>query len=204
MNQISVEYEGPLGSPSTAVPTGDPEHDPAVLLTLFNELFAGPLSTRLEGGAEEPLYLPRQHQSNTEDWHRVIFTRDYFASALHEVAHWCIAGRARREQVDYGYWYAPDGRSPQQQRSFEQVEVKPQALEWIFARSARFRFRLSADNLNGTAGASTEFRQAVWQQARRYCRAGLPERPRQFAVALATRFAARGVFDPAEYRLEDI
>ncbi len=36
---------------------------------------------------------------------------------------------------DLGYWYAPDGRIEEQQALFEQVEIKPQAIEWLFAKS---------------------------------------------------------------------
>ncbi len=53
----------------------------------------------------------------------------FYASALHEIAHWCIAGENRCQQVDYGYWYEPNGRSEERQFEFEKVEVKPQALE---------------------------------------------------------------------------
>ena len=53
---------------------------------------------------------------------RIVFTHDYFASALHEVAHWCVAGPERRRLTDYGYWYAPDGRTEKQQMEFERVE----------------------------------------------------------------------------------
>ncbi len=41
---------------------------------------------------------------------------DFFASALHEISHWCVAGKARREQVDFGYWYCPDGRDAMTQK----------------------------------------------------------------------------------------
>lgn len=136
--------------------------------------------------------------------HRVIFTRDYFASALHEVAHWCIAGPERRQQLDYGYWYAPDGRDPQQQCEFEQVEVKPQALEWIFSRAAGFRFRLSADNLDGSGGVSETFRRSVWQQARIYSERGMPSRAAQFRASLAATFGIADAMAATGFRLEDI
>lgn len=54
-----------------------------------------------------------------------------FNSALHEISHWTIAGKERRLLADLGYWYAPDGRTREQQALFEQVEVKPQAIEWL-------------------------------------------------------------------------
>ena len=55
--------------------------------------------------------------------------------------------------MDYGYWYQPDGRDEQTQAEFEKVEVKPQALEWIFTQSLGQEFFLSTDNLSG-GGAS--------------------------------------------------
>lgn len=58
-----------------------------------------------------------------------------FNSALHEISHWTIAGAKRRLLPDLGYWYAPDGRTKEQQDLFEQVEIKPQAIEWLFAQS---------------------------------------------------------------------
>lgn len=173
----------------------------AVLIRIFKQVFATSCRTRLLGGADEPLYQPA---AVAEEHHRIFFTRDYFASALHEVAHWCIAGAERRELVDYGYWYAPDGRTAEQQRVFESVEVKPQALEWIFSRAAGVRFRLSADNLASGALPSETFRRAVWQQARQYCRDGLPERAGRFAQALASHFGVEHPFAAEAYRLEDI
>jgi elongation factor P hydroxylase len=177
-------------------------HQAALLVEIFDDLFAESCGTRLQGGGQEPLYTPA---ASHEDAHLVVFTRDYFASALHEVAHWCIAGPGRRQLRDYGYWYAPeDGRDPQQQRAFEKVEVKPQALEWIFSRAAGFRFRLSADNLDGSGGISESFKEAVWQQAQDYCRYGLPNRASRFAAALAEAFGTSGHHDGASYRLEDL
>lgn len=170
-------------------------------MSLFNRVFAESHRTRLQGGAEEPLYRPAGGDC---PWNWVIFTRDYFASALHEVAHWCIAGRERRRQVDYGYWYAPDGRDQQQQRAFEQVEVKPQALEWIFSRAAGFRFHISADNLDGQVTVSDGFKRAVWRQAQRYCREGLPGRAGRFAAALMEAYDSTDALEAASYRLEDI
>jgi elongation factor P hydroxylase len=101
--------------------------------------------------------------------HLLWYREDYFASALHEVAHWCIAGEQRRQQLDFGYWYAPDGRSPEQQGAFEAVEYKPQALEWFFSLACGYRFRLSADNLGMPGGEmpdASEFRGRVCEQAR--------------------------------------
>ena len=41
-----------------------------------------------------------------------------------------------------------------QQQAFERVEVKPQALEWLFNLCCGHRFRISADNLEAGRGAS--------------------------------------------------
>lgn len=101
------------------------------LVALFNQEFAD-CYTCLQPGAEEPFY-----QAPAEGKPAIIYsTYDYFASALHECAHWCIAGEKRRQLDDYGYWYAADGRTAQQQQEFFQVEQKPQALEWAFALAA--------------------------------------------------------------------
>ncbi len=42
-----------------------------------------------------------------------------------------------------GYWYAPDGHTQEQQALFEQVEIKPQAIEWLFAQAFGRKFRVS-------------------------------------------------------------
>jgi elongation factor P hydroxylase len=78
-----------------------------------------------------------------------VFAHGYYASALHEIAHWCVAGPERRRLEDFGYWYEPDGRSAKVQAEFERVEIRPQAYEWILAQSAGFAFNVSCDNLNG-------------------------------------------------------
>ncbi len=156
------------------------------LIAIFNCLFATQHRTLLEKGADEPLYMPASITSTRAgEQHRVVFRHDYFASALHEVAHWCIAGSNRRALADYGYWYAPDGRTTQQQRTFEQVEVKPQALEWIFAQAARHPFRVSNDNLAAAEATNHAFAQTVYQQVLHYCTQGLPLRAETFRIALA-------------------
>lgn len=121
---------------------------------LFRQVFHAEFDTLLCGGGEEPVYLAGPPA-------RIVYTRDYFRSALHEVAHWCVAGPARRTQDDYGYWYAPDGRDAAQQRLFEQVEVVPQALELLFCAACGHGFRVSVDNLDGGAVDEHAFSEAV-------------------------------------------
>lgn len=161
--------------------------DAAALIALFNATFADSERTILVGGGTEPEYLP----ADVEQPARIVFREDYASSALHEIAHWCIAGAARRQLHDFGYWYQPDGRNPEQQRVFEQVEVKPQAVEWALSRAAGIRFNLSADNLStGPQGndASDAFRHAVFTQCQQYFADGLPSRAQRFFDVLSQHF----------------
>jgi len=157
-------------------------HNPDDLIMLFNDLFRESHRTILVKGSDEPEYLPA---SEPDRLARVVFAHGFFASALHEIAHWCIAGDYRRTLHDYGYWYCPDGRTPEQQRAFEGVEVKPQAVEWLLSLAAGSRFHISVDNLAGDGAANEQvFRQNVCNQAAWYLEHGLPERAQQFFDAL--------------------
>ncbi len=157
------------------------EPDARILERIFASCFEAEYRTILEGGGDEPLYVPADSEARP---HRVIYREDYFASALHEVAHWCLAGRTRRAKPDYGYWYAPDGRDAQQQAAFERAEARPQALEWIFSDACGFAFTLSADNLEGGFGPSASFRSAVDAARARFGADGLPSRAARFRAAL--------------------
>jgi len=166
------------------------------LEALFQQCFYPGYQTSLRGGASEPLYLP----SGSEDQsHTIYYREDFFASALHEVAHWCIAGSRRRLLTDYGYWYHPDGRSSEQQLHFEQAEVRPQALEWHFALACNWPFRISNDNLAAAEQDSSRFVDAVRNQARRYCESGLPQRAMQFRTVLASCFAGCAQPQPDDF-----
>jgi elongation factor P hydroxylase len=151
------------------------------LCLLFEQTFALRENTRLIKGDGEPVYLPA---SNVHDHHQIIFAHGYFASALHEISHWCIAGKQRRLIEDYGYWYCPDGRNTQQQGKFEQVEIKPQAIEWAFSVAAHKAFRVSSDNLHGAQPDTLNFHFKVQQQALHYLQHGFPNRAQQFIQVL--------------------
>lgn len=159
-------------------------HKADELVMLFNDLFVTSHQTELVANGEEPIYLP----ADGDRLSRIVFTRDYFSSALHEISHWCIAGEKRRQLVDFGYWYEPDGRSLAQQQAFEVVEVKPQALEWIFSEAAGIKFRVSVDNLNFREYDSSSFTEKVRRQMAVYLKQGLPERAKQFTDALVTHY----------------
>lgn len=160
-------------------------HDYQILITLFAETFYQDFNTRLLKGTDEPVYLPADPQHS---YHRIVFAHGFFASALHEIAHWCLAGTQRRTQVDYGYWYCPDGRNAQQQAEFERVEIKPQALEWCFSVACRFPFRVSVDNVTGDPTDRSGFHAQVYQQVQMYLTTALPERAARFVAVLRAHY----------------
>lgn len=143
------------------------------LITLFDQLFLPDYNTRLVRGDDEPIYLPADEKSPN---HRVVFAHGFYASALHEIAHWCVAGAERRKLVDFGYWYKPDGRTADEQAEFEKVEVKPQAYEWIMSVASGHKFHFSADNLSSEIGASEQFQENVLRTVHNLIEHGLPER----------------------------
>jgi elongation factor P hydroxylase len=165
-----------------------PHHNPDDLIVLFNAVFAESENTLLVRGDSEPLYLPADADNPR---HRVIFAHGFFASALHEIAHWCIAGSARRRQVDYGYWYQPDGRDSDRQAAFESVEAKPQAIEWAFSIACAFRFRVSVDNLSGVEVDRKSFAMRVHRQLLRYVQNGFPERAECFIDILCRKWGVQ-------------
>jgi len=170
---------------------------------VFDHCFSDCECTRLCGGAPEPFYRP----AGADDACNVLHYReDYVASALHEVAHWCIAGAERRRLPDFGYWYLPDGRNPAQQRAFERVEYRPQALEWFFSKACGHRFRLSVDNLHaaGTLPEIGEFAGLVLAQARRWQDEGLPSRAARFYFALCREFGTTVPAGELEFRAEEL
>lgn len=92
---------------------------------------------------------------------------------------------ARREQVDFGYWYCPDGRDAMTQSQFEDVEVKPQAFEWLFCVAAGFPFNVSCDNLEGDVEPDRiAFQRRVHARVMTLLEQGIPERPARFIRAL--------------------
>lgn len=169
------------------------------LITLFNETFYPRYNTRLELGGDEPVYLPADEQV---PFHRIIFARGFYASALHEIAHWCVAGPERRLLEDFGYWYQPDGRSAEQQAAFEQVEIRPQAYEWILAQSAGFTFRVSCDNLSGDFEPDRlAFMRKVHAEVLTILHQGLPPRVRLLSEALR-RFYHTPELDSSQFNVK--
>ena len=173
------------------------------LEVVFAQCFSNRDKTRLIGGFDEPLYEPA---SSEEQVHEIRYRDDFFASALHEVAHWCIAGPARRLKTDFGYWYAPDGRNEAQQQAFERVEYKPQALEWFFSKACGHPFRISVDNLQGHCGntsSDSAFERRVIAQASRWQRQGLPVDGSLFFQALCKEFGTNAELNALSFSTDD-
>lgn len=177
------------------------EHQINDIIALFNQCFLEQYNTRLVKGGDEPIYLPANAE---QPQHELHFAHGFYRSALHESAHWLIAGEDRRQQVDFGYWYQPDGRSAEQQRVFEQVEVKPQALEWILSKAAGIRFQVSVDNLNGEATDARPFKQAVFNQVLQYIEQGLPQRAGRLRAALCEFYGTGERLHPDDFDVESI
>lgn len=163
---------------------------------IFDTIFKVEFNTCLRGGEEEPVYLPPVGGQPA----RIYYRHDFFSSALHEVAHWCIAGEQRRRKTDYGYWYTPDGRDAGAQQRFEIVERKPQALEWIFSLACGIRFGVSLDNLGQRLDINREqcFKQSVLCQAIDFCIEGLPPRAAKFLRGLNAFYQPGLALEPGE------
>ncbi|QIM63489.1 ATPase [Pasteurellaceae bacterium Orientalotternb1] len=183
-------------------------HNYQDLIQIFNGCFAESYNTRLERGGDYPIYLPafidEDNVPSERPYNVILFAHGFYSSALHEISHWLVAGKERRKLEDFGYWYEPDGRSEERQREFEQVEVKPQAIEWILATAANFRYFASADNLTGNAGDNTSFKNAVYAQVKHYAENGLPLRAEQLRQALSKFYGTPNYIDLAKFDLSRI
>jgi elongation factor P hydroxylase len=181
------------------------DHNPDQLIKIFNLLFIERNNTCLAHSHDEPIYLPADQQ---QSHHRILFAHGFFASALHEISHWCIAGEERRLQVDYGYWYEPDGRNAEKQREFEQVEIKPQAIEWILTKACGRDFNISTDNLNGAAqeiaAGREQFAKNVVKQVKIYLLNGLPECADVLKQALLDYYQPNTLLDSDRFQLNEL
>ena len=171
-------------------------HQITDLITLFDNTFYQRYNTRLIKGDLEPIYIPA---NNNVPYHQIIFAHGYYASALHEIAHWLVAGTKRREIEDFGYWYCPDGRDEEKQAEFEIVEVKPQAIEWLLSCAAKFKFNVSADNLNGAPSNRIEFQAKVHDQVLTLLKDGCNERTQLFLKVLSDFYKSTWPFDETQF-----
>lgn len=164
---------------------------------IFNSTFSESYKTILIGGFSEPEYLP----ADADQPARIQYRADYVESSLHEVAHWCLAGEKRRKLNDYGYWYSPDGRDENQQQKFFDVEVKPQALEWIISSAAGVSFKPSVDNLHlnpqSLERMKTDFIVKIKAQALAYLNEEISERA-QLLISALQRESGSELVSPRE------
>jgi elongation factor P hydroxylase len=167
----------------------------AQIVHVFNSLFSESCNTRLSGGFSEPFY---KAAGRPHDLHEIRYREDFVSSALHEIAHWCLAGSLRRKQDDYGYWYIKD-RCKDQQLKFEQVEAKPQGLEWILSIAAGVDFRVSCDNFD-VESSDVTLRRLVRQQVVAQIEAGLLQRTRLLADALVEISGEAGYMNAYHYK----
>ncbi len=152
-----------------------------VLLSLLNNHYLNGYNTQIIGGFNEPFYQAAIENKPAQ----IQYSHDYIRSALHELAHWCVAGVERRKQDDYGYWYAEDGRTQQQQNAFYQVEVKPQAIECAFSLLLGVEFEPSVDNLNNEVEGAQSFERSMYQQLVIYINNGFPKRAGEILALIA-------------------
>jgi len=160
----------------------EPGHpDAAGIAACFNHLFGQCYRVQMIGGGAEPEYLPPT--ATTPGY--VRYRSDYAHSALHEAAHWCVAGSRRRQQVDYGYWYQPPPRDESAQRAFARVEARVQALEAILTAAAGMVFQVSLDDVDNLCSFEADFTEAVSTERARWWLRGLPPRAEKLRCALA-------------------
>lgn len=171
-----------------------------LIVQMFADCFTAHFNTQLLGGATEPLYRPACPGEPA----LLMFREDYPASALHEVAHWCIAGATRRQKEDFGYHYICAPRSSMQQREFFSAELRTQSLERFFADVLGLTFKPSADNFEADVDAFAKAIDAYSPQLDTWlCSAG-GVRARVFAQALAALRSALSASAPHDGAYESI
>lgn len=149
------------------------------LQAIFSAQFFATHRTCLLGGFDEPFY--RAPTATSEG--QVQYRLDYLSSALHELAHWCLAGPQRLQQDDYGYSYQSE-RDLSAQLDFERLEARTQALEWLLHLACGQKFRPSADNLSLPDYDLRPFARRIEQQAAQMLNGHLPPRGHQLILAL--------------------
>ncbi|MFT5880938.1 MAG: elongation factor P hydroxylase [Moritella sp.] len=174
----------------------DEQHDYQDLISIFNHTFLSRFNTKLEKGGDEPIYLPATtayEQYVSCEFNRIIFAHGFYASGLHEIAHWLVAGIERHNLVDFGYWYIADGRNEAQQTAFEKVEIVPQAIEWILSVAAGFHYKVSADNLSGITPDRLGFQHKIYDRVILYLENGLSARTQALVVALQAFYQTKPI-----------
>lgn len=118
------------------------------LIAAFAEIFP---QLSIKGGADEPFYAAPKSDAQAV----LYFRSNYPRSLLHEISHYCLAGDRRRQLDDFGFWYAPCGRSEEEQAKFEIVEARPQGLEKAMCEIIGLPFSPSLDDFSGRPASET-------------------------------------------------
>lgn len=171
------------------------------LATVFNMTFNESEQTILMATDDEPCYLPKDEQY---PFNRIYYTKDSYTSLMHEVAHWCRAGKERRQLPDYGYWYQAEDRSPEAQQLYVASESKTQALEWIFCVAAGVCIQIIPENQPYSFKPSLEFRKSIYMAVLHYLQKGLSDRPERFKQALLNYYRKHLVFNESLFLFEDL
>ena len=83
------------------------EHKYEDLIAIFDGCFSQSYNTRLERGGDYPIYLPEfideDNTPSKRPYNVILFAHGFYSSALHEIAHWLVAGKERRKLEDFGY-----------------------------------------------------------------------------------------------------
>lgn len=77
------------------------------MIEIFNSCFVDDFNIRLIKGDDESIYFFVDAEVS---YNRIVFVYGFYVSVIYEISYWCIVGKARRELVDFGYWYCSDGR----------------------------------------------------------------------------------------------
>jgi len=170
------------------------------LLTLLNNKYLKQFNTQIVGGFDEPFYKASVNDNPAE----IQFSHDYIRSALHELSHWCVAGEERRKLDDYGYWYAVDGRSQQQQDEFFKLEIKPQAIEWAFSIVCGVKFEASVDNLNNAVNGIEKFKENLEIQMYEHVKNGFSKRVSEIIKLIADNQAIDSYMDYISQKIQEM
>ena len=87
------------------------------------------------------------------------------------------------------------------------MEVKPQALEWMFSLACDYRFKPSVDNLDPITGSlpdTREFNRALVREARARQSEGLPCRAKRFFDSLSAAFATNASLGGLSFSESDL
>lgn len=152
-----------------------------MLAEVFNRSFGERYHVRCLGGFDQPEYLTAVQ---TKGPAQLRYTLDYPASVLHEIAHWCVAGKARLARNDFGYGYLPPPRDCATQQRFFALEFKVQALEAWFALGTGVRFVASADNFECSDEARNAFAQQIADAVQAFTLSDIPPRAQRYTLAL--------------------